>query len=1138
MSTPQDNTATLEDLREQTKLLKTVQEKFIYACTHGSDDVSLELCGELVEQHQVKLDKIIDKKNGNLSLMHILAMKNKPKTMELLAFHKLKIDSVDNIHATPLLHAASNNCAEACAFLLSKGANINARDTWGKFPLLVSLKNKHYKVAEVLAAHHGIDVHLRAPKGNTLLHILGTEGDLYGMKLLIEQCGASPQRRNNDEENVLQVSLAHTDVVQYLCSKMDQISLQKAILNVDITGHNIVHESARNINYYSSFITILKTVNMNEFSAVKLDQLLNSPDKEQDTPLILAVKSGNTDMVRFLCQCDEMKINMGDVDGNTALYHAAALKNKDMVDMMTSVGATFNADNKVDSFKERNGVDNCMRSLKTWLTVLMAATAIISVVTIAAISIGFFASNVVKSTKDLRSKYFEEVLSHITKEVSDTTLAHKMSFNDPGFNVTNYESTLDASGPVFINSLELLPLVNIVSCAMADGRFATWIKNTRNSSMAYFTTNYKNIGISNFVTIRDLKNYRVWSPNDTAVSVYRGGGVQTYTAYAKSTRDSIWTHSYTSRSHTGEIYLTLTRGQWDPVTDKFLGSCQFDFLVRGLSTYLEDKAKEQANSVSVILEASTGYLIGASDLEVNVLDQLTNVTIRYDDSRGNNTQIDALLAYARSEYGGKNLTAFTSDRVYDTFYYNGKRHVLNIGRIKDKYGLHWIVLQGMPLKNFYGRFNNSIIVMCCATLALLILGVVIAVILATLFMRPILMLIEQTESIKLLQLEQVEKHLKKNVSFFSEIHTLQQTFEEMTNRLKQFRNFIPDHILAVIEEEIGVKKSIDADQQQSSKGTTEKTSDEATNTESINGIHSTLKNMVNTTLNSSLVSGNVTVMTIKFPDFAHILELHDSNEIDETSKELLSQFMDIIRIAKGQFVSVSSSKAIVAFNTFIKQQDHRIRACKVALKCLKALKKLHVQWKVKNLPVLDVTISITSDVSYYGNMGTDRMKFFTLVGPVVQRASSMCKNAPKWGVSVIVDQNVYNSTKGEYHLRPLYLLNDENNTSANVLVYELGETKSADAWVNEIESNNNNNSNQLDMDPNNIWKEYNDAYKLFDNQQYDEAFEAFVEYLAKNAQDVPAQNMLGLCKQMKEELGSSGGNTVPTDPTASIVQLE
>jgi class 3 adenylate cyclase len=747
-----------------------------------------------------------------------------------------------------------------------------------------------------------------------------------------------------------------------------------------------------------------------------------------------------------------------------------------------------------------------------------------------AISIGFFASAVSKSTKQIRTKFFEETIALVDKQISDTTLAHQMSFNALDFNVTDETSVIRNIGPVFIRALKLLPLVSIVYCSKSDGGFAGFIRNTRNTSQAYFTSSYPypNYALQYFVTIKDLNNYLTWSPNNTVRYPAPMKGIQPYTILAKNSSTTAWTNSYTSANHIGEIYLTLTRPIRHPVTNQFLGSCQFDFLVRLISNYLSEGAKQEQNSVSVVVEASTGLLIGSSDTAVQIIYQTVNVTKRFDNSQGSNKRMDAMLAFARENYGGHNLTSVVQNRIYDSFYFNGQKNILNIGRITDQFGLDWIMLQSFPMRNFYYRFYNSIIVMICATVALIIISVIVSILIATAFMRPINMLVKQAEAIKLLQLEKVEKSLKQNVSFFTEIYTLQQTFESMTGRLKQFRNFIPDHILAVIEEEIGVKA---ADAEMSSRGSKDsmnKGSETHTGTDTMN-MQPYMKNMVNNALNSSLVSGNITIMTIKLPDFSSILELHGANEVNETSKELLSQFTDIIRISKGQLVSISSTKAIVAWNTFITQSDHRIRACKVAHKCLAALKKLHDKWKSQNLPLLDISIAITSGITYYGNMGTHSMKFYTIIGPAMQRASTMYKSTSKWGVTVVCDANVYNTAQEEYQLRPLFTLEDENSSAdKKIKVYELGEMKSSDTWANELGDNNN-------KDDSSQWKVYNDAYELYESEQYEEAYEQFLNYLSKNAQDVASQNMIAICKQQKEEHPAS---TTTTDPTTSVVPNE
>ncbi len=107
--------------------------------------------------------------------------------MELLLLHKIQVDVLDSLSSTPLHYAVSQNCLEATAFLLSKGANINAKDSYNKFPLLIALKNKHNAMLELLGSFRGLDVHLRGIKGNTALHIMAAEGDLDSVKFLFEK---------------------------------------------------------------------------------------------------------------------------------------------------------------------------------------------------------------------------------------------------------------------------------------------------------------------------------------------------------------------------------------------------------------------------------------------------------------------------------------------------------------------------------------------------------------------------------------------------------------------------------------------------------------------------------------------------------------------------------------------------------------------------------------------------------------------------------------------------------------------------------------------------------------------------------------------------------------------------------------
>jgi ankyrin repeat protein len=154
-------------LKEDMNFLSTKEEQVVFACKHGSDSDSLELLKELMEKYgsNLKLYSIVDKANQNCSLLHICAKLNKVSCMEFLHQNKVPLEGQDDIRATPLIYAVGHNCIDSSAYLISNGANCNAKDIYNKYPLVLALKNKNYHIASMLM--NNCDVHLKGTKGNT-----------------------------------------------------------------------------------------------------------------------------------------------------------------------------------------------------------------------------------------------------------------------------------------------------------------------------------------------------------------------------------------------------------------------------------------------------------------------------------------------------------------------------------------------------------------------------------------------------------------------------------------------------------------------------------------------------------------------------------------------------------------------------------------------------------------------------------------------------------------------------------------------------------------------------------------------------------------------------------------------------------
>jgi class 3 adenylate cyclase len=739
-----------------------------------------------------------------------------------------------------------------------------------------------------------------------------------------------------------------------------------------------------------------------------------------------------------------------------------------------------------------------------------------------AISIGFFASNVTSSAQQIRTKYFEEVMIHVANTVQDISLAEEMSVvqtQNAHFNVTDEEQVKEYTGAAFFNTLKMLPIITGVYCGLGNyagvSQICGYSRYEEDFNRMYYFANYKDKIDATGVFITDYDNYLVFEPQNYFHYNATPGPEPIYISLARNSQRSIWTPSYTSTTYKGVMFLTMSH----PVRDangEFMGFCAFDAATQTLNEYLYKQAN-QADSITVVVEKSTGHLIGTSDPSVELYEQTdSGTTTRFDGTQAKNKRMAAMLRYARDKYGGSTFTKVDNETIFDRFYFHSENNALNIGRISDSFGLDWIVIQSLPMKNFYTKFITSIIIMICVTLALLLISIVLSVFVAYSFMRPIYQLIQRAESIKMLQLDQVEKDLRGNLSFFSEIRSLQKSFRSMNLRLKQLRNFIPDHILVIIEAEFGAR-SITQDNTGISGNATgdetaKTTSDILSDTRTSSGGKNQSTELVNKALNSALTSGQVTVMSIRFSDLSQALESYSASDISDTTKELFSQLMDVIRVSKGQFVSVTSSEAIVVWNTYVAQMDHQTRGCKAAITCMESLKKLRLQWETNEMPILTVSIALASGTVHYGNLGSDHFKFYTLLGSAASRASKMSLINSKWNTTILCDEFIFDKVKEEYQMRPVDRLDDNNDQC--VVLYELGEAYPSDAWVHELQ-------------PLSFWTKYIEAYNLYYKGHYDEAHDKFVEYLKLRSDDIPGQYYLERCKALCE-------GTLESDTTATV----
>ena len=207
----------------------------------------------------------------------------------------IKIQGIDinmsNKSGTPLCYAASNGRVGIVRELLSvPGIAVNLAEESGATPLSFAALNRHVEVVKLLLGVTGINVNPRALLDMTPLHFAVQNDDVETVKLLL----AAPKIK-------IDVRDSEGDTPLLMAFRRNYPGIFKLLI-----------ERGANVNLlYGDF-----------------------------TPLLcVAVHRGDIEMVRILLNAPDIQINLFTTDGRTALYLAARLGSKEIVELLLDNGS-------------------------------------------------------------------------------------------------------------------------------------------------------------------------------------------------------------------------------------------------------------------------------------------------------------------------------------------------------------------------------------------------------------------------------------------------------------------------------------------------------------------------------------------------------------------------------------------------------------------------------------------------------------------------------------------------------------------------------------------------------------------------------------------------------------------------------
>ncbi len=247
------------------------------------------------------------------------------------------------VKTTKLIQAVRDNDIERVSTLIANGADVNAKDFYGRtalmegtlidVPVLEGTKEGYIDIVKFLLEHDA-DVNIKDGYGQTALHHAKQDSNIA--KLLLE-CGADVNAKDDSGETAL-ISALHYGSIDTVYVLLEHISEMKDINAKTEEGYTAL--LLAEMKNYQDIVDLLKkagakydqanitTFMITDIRAIELlvreGADVNAKNDYGRTALMRASELRDTEAVEFLIE-NKANVNSADNDGNTALMAAIQL---------------------------------------------------------------------------------------------------------------------------------------------------------------------------------------------------------------------------------------------------------------------------------------------------------------------------------------------------------------------------------------------------------------------------------------------------------------------------------------------------------------------------------------------------------------------------------------------------------------------------------------------------------------------------------------------------------------------------------------------------------------------------------------------------------------------------------------------
>ena len=242
----------------------------------------------------------------------------------------------------------------------------------------------------------------------------------------------------------------------------------------------------------------------------------------------------------------------------------------------------------------------------------------------------------------------------------------------------------------------------------------------------------------------------------------------------------------------------------------------------------------------------------------------------------------------------------------------------------------------------------------------------------------------------------------------------------------------------------------------------------------------------------------VTVLFSDLEGFTTLSERLSPSELSARLGKYFSAMLQELMAERGTLDKLIGDAIMVYFGCPIADGRHAQQACRGALAMQRRMIELNAQWAAAGLPQLRTRVGVNTGRAVAGNMGTETIFNYTILGDCVNLASRLEGVNKEYGTLVLVGEDTWTRVKEDFEGRELDWIRVKGKTRP-VAIFELAAEGGA-----------------LDARRRALFDRYAEALACYRAARWTEADRLLREILVTDPDDGPSRTLLERCAYYQE----------------------